>query len=70
MKIIRFPERSKWQQLVERPHLDVSQLNQTVSTVLSEIKTRGDEAVKEYEEKFDHVKLSSLAVTEDEITAF
>ena len=49
MKIIRFPERSKWQQLVERPHLDVSQLNQTVSTVLSEIKTRGDEAVKEYE---------------------
>ena len=67
MKIIRFPERSKWQQLVERPHLDVSQLNQTVSTVLSEIKTRGDEAVKEYEEKFDHVKLSSLAVTEDEM---
>ena len=67
MKIIRFPERSKWQQLVERPHLDVSQLNQTVSTVLSEIKTRGDEAVKEYEEKFDHVQLSSLAVTEDEM---
>lgn len=67
MKIIRFPERSKWLQLVERPHLDVSQLNQTVSTVLSEIKTRGDEAVKEYEEKFDHVQLSSLAVNEDEI---
>jgi histidinol dehydrogenase len=52
---------------VERPHLDVSQLNQTVASVLADVKQRGDEAVKGYELKFDHVDLPSLEVTKAEI---
>lgn len=52
---------------MERPHLDVSQLNATVASVLDEVKRRGDEAVKEYEQKFDHVSLQSLAVSGDEM---
>ena len=67
MRIIRNPQRDQWQQIVERPHLDVSQLNQTVSQVLADIRERGDEAVREYEQKFDHVTLSSLRVTDEEI---
>ena len=67
MKIYRFPEKSEWATIIERPHLDVSQLNATVASVLADVKQRGDEAVKEYEEKFDHVSLNSLAVTEEEI---
>ena len=35
--------------------------------MLSDVRTRGDEAVKEYEERFDHAVLTSLAVTEAEI---
>ena len=27
MNIIRYPERSEWAKIVERPHLDMSQLN-------------------------------------------
>ena len=67
MNIIRYPERSEWQKIVERPHLDVSQLNETVASVLADVKLRGDEAVKGYELKFDHVDLSTLEVTKDEI---
>jgi histidinol dehydrogenase len=67
MNIIRYPEKSEWQKIVERPHLDVSQLNETVASVLADVKQRGDEAVKGYELKFDHVDLSSLEVTKDEI---
>jgi len=67
MKIYRFPEKNEWAKIIERPHLDVSQLNTTVAAVLSDIKQRGDKAVKEYEEKFDHVSLDLLAVTEEEI---
>ena len=52
---------------MERPHLDVSQLNQTVASVLADVKQRGDEAVKGYELKFDHVDLPSLEVTKAEI---
>jgi histidinol dehydrogenase len=67
MKIIRYPEKGEWKKIVERPHLDVSQLNAIVKSVLDDIRANGDKAVMAYEEKFDHVKLSSLAVSEAEI---
>ncbi len=53
--------------IVERPHLDVSQLNETVASVLADVRQRGDEAVKGYELKFDHVDLQTLEVTQGEI---
>lgn len=67
MKIYRYPAAADFAQICERPHLDVSQLNGLVATVLADIRENGDEAVKRYEEKFDHVVLDSLAVTEAEI---
>jgi histidinol dehydrogenase len=67
MNIIRYPEKNEWTALVERPRLDVSQLNATVSAVLADVRQHGDEAVKRYEEQFDHAQLDDLAVTEEEI---
>lgn len=67
MNVIKYPSKVTWPELVKRPHLDVSQLNATVQSVLDDVKQRGDEAVKSYEEKFDHVVLNSLAVSEEEI---
>ena len=67
MNIIRFPEKKDWAKIVERPHLDVSKLNDTVASVLADIRKRGDDAVKGYELKFDHVDLPSLAVTDEEM---
>lgn len=67
MKVIKYPAKEEWSEIVKRPHLDVSQLNATVQGVLDDVKNHGDEAVKRYEEKFDHARLDSLAVTEAEI---
>ena len=67
MNIIEYPARKDWAKIVERPHLDVTQLNATVSAVLADVKARGDEAVKGYELKFDHVDLDSLAVSKGEM---
>lgn len=67
MKVIKYPAKEEWSEIVKRPHLDVSQLNATVQSVLDDVKNHGDEAVKRYEEKFDHAHLDSLAVTEAEI---
>jgi len=49
--------------------MDVSQLNDTVAAVLADIRQRGDEAVKGYELKFDHVDLNELAVSDAEMKA-
>lgn len=67
MKVIKYPAKEEWSEIVKRPHLDVSQLNATVQGVLDDVKNHGDEAVKRYEEKFDHAHLDSLAVTEAEL---
>ncbi|MDD4534330.1 MAG: histidinol dehydrogenase, partial [Prevotella sp.] len=67
MNIIKYPLRSEWASIVERPHLDVSQLNATVANILEDIKAHGDEAVKRFEEQFDHVSLDDLAVSKYEV---
>jgi len=67
MNIVKYPAREQWAEIVERPHLDVTQLNATVAAVLADVRQRGDEAVKGYELKFDHVDLESLAVSEKEM---
>ena len=67
MKKYIYPTPEDWKELTERPHLDVTQLNATVAKVLNEVKTEGDNAVKKYEEMFDHVVLDSLAVSQTEM---
>ena len=67
MKVIKYPAKEEWSEIVKRPHLDVSKLNATVQGVLDDVKKHGDEAVKRYEEMFDHAHLDSLAVTGAEI---
>lgn len=67
MNIIKYPTPNQYAAICERPHLDVSQLNATVASVLEDIKTQGDKAVIAYEEKFDKVKLTQLAVSDEEM---
>ena len=67
MRIIKYPSRNDWKEIIERPHLDVSQLNATVASVLQDIRMKGDETVKFYEEKFDHAILTSVAVSQEEM---
>ena len=67
MKTFLYPDKSVWASIVERPHLDVSTLTSTVQAVLDDVKARGDEAVKEYELKFDKAVLEQLAVTQEDM---
>lgn len=54
-------------EILRRPVLNTDTLRNTVKEVLDKVKTEGDKAVREYEERFDKVKLDSLGVTETEI---
>lgn len=69
MNYIEYPDKEAYAAICERPHIDVSQLNSIVEGVLDNIRENGDAAVKVYEEKFDHVRLDSLAVTPEELEA-
>ena len=67
MKKILYPNKSEWAEMLRRPVLNVDTLFENVGTILKEVRTNGDKAVIEYEERFDKVKLESLAVSEAEI---
>ena len=67
MKIYKYPKLEQWSEITSRPRLDLTKLNETVSNVLADIRKRGDEAVREYELKFDKAELTDLAVTDAEM---
>lgn len=64
-----FPDREQWPSILERPSLDNSQLEATVSQVLQRIQAEGDQALKHYTKQFDGVALDSFIVTEAEMEA-
>ena len=67
MKKILYPNQGDWADILKRPVLSMETLRGTVCEVLDKIKAEGDKAVIEYEERFDKVKLESLAVTDAEM---
>lgn len=66
MEIIKYPAEPDWERLLTRSTLDTTRLFSTVQAVLDEVRKKGDEAVKEFEKKFDKAELASLAVSEAE----
>ena len=57
------------QTILRRAETDISAYMETAREISEDVRKNGDEAVLRYTEKFDHVKLSAIAVTQDEIEA-
>ena len=64
---ILYPGRGAWPRLMQRGITDTSAVRETVAAVLADVRRRGDQALLEYEERFDGVTLTSLRVSEAEM---
>ncbi|WNJ18723.1 histidinol dehydrogenase [Pontibacter sp. G13] len=69
MKVITQPNRTTWGDLLKRPVFDLSELEGRVLPVLQAIRQRGDEALREFTQKFDQVEIDSFLVSQEEISA-
>ncbi len=67
MEIIKNPPRKDWENILKRPTIDLNELEAKVSSILSDIKLNGDEAVKKYSLQFDKIALDSFKVSETEV---
>lgn len=67
IKVIKYPDKKEWKELVKRPVFENVSLEKTVRKILENVKTKGDKAVRKYTKEFDGVKLKKLAVSETEI---
>jgi histidinol dehydrogenase len=62
MLVFEYPERSQWPALLQRPVLDTTALETSVSNILAAVKQEGDAAVRRYAQQFDKVQLTALEV--------
>ena len=68
MKIIKYPAREEWKSILARPVFDSSLLFDKVKTILDDVRSRGDAAVREYTKQFDKVDIDLLQVSEEEFS--
>lgn len=67
MKVIKYPQKEEWSEILKRPSLGDEIVNKAVLEILDDVKMNGDEAVRRYTEKFDHVKVADFKVTLQEL---
>lgn len=67
MKLIKYPDRSQWNEILKRPVLETENLFDIVRNIINRVRAGGDRVVMEYEAVFDKAELTSLAVTSAEI---
>ncbi|GGF75122.1 histidinol dehydrogenase [Wenyingzhuangia marina] len=67
MKTYNNPAKNTWAAITQRPAKEANTLGATVKAVFEDIKENGDQALKNYTEKFDGVILSDLKVSQQEI---
>ena len=67
MKIIEYPSRETWNEILKRPVLETKNLFDNVQKIIDDVRENGDSAVIEYESIFDKVNLETLIVSETEI---
>jgi histidinol dehydrogenase len=68
-QIINNPPQTEWPQLLQRPAMDTASLEDKVASILADVKSNGDAAVKKYAAMFDGVELNELKVSPAEIEA-
>ncbi|HTE10092.1 MAG TPA: histidinol dehydrogenase [Chitinophagaceae bacterium] len=69
MKVYRYPDKNDWKEILKRPSFDASALEQKVKTILDEVKTGGDIALKHFTKQFDGIEPDDLLVNESAINA-
>ncbi len=67
MKIISYPKREDWPELVKRPVMDQLSLEKKVRKLLQKVKNGGDKSLKKFTKDFDGVRIKKLLVSDKEI---
>ncbi|MCD8444358.1 histidinol dehydrogenase [Tenacibaculum finnmarkense] len=67
MKIIKYPAKKDWASLCKRAILNQNNLQETVQTVLNDVKINQNKTLTKYAKLFDKVSLTSFEINQQEI---
>ena len=68
MRNIIYPKKETWPEILKRPTQTVKEIETTVNQVFEDVQKNGDTAIKKYTKKFDKVAVTTLKVTQEEIS--
>jgi len=69
MKTIRYPSQAEWSDLCARPAISRNDLENLVKNIIERVKDAGDNAIREFSEKYDGFAPGSLKVENEAIAA-
>lgn len=67
MKIYRYPTKDTWADLVKRPVFERNEISALIAGIFKEVEKNGDQALMEFNRKFDKAETPSISVTETEV---
>ncbi|MEN7549845.1 histidinol dehydrogenase [Rapidithrix thailandica] len=67
MQVINYPTPEQYATIIQRPVMDFEEIEQRVRPIMEAVKTRGDEALREYSLQFDKVAIRDIRVTPEEL---
>jgi len=67
MKINRYPQKENWQELVKRPVLQREKLTEVIADIFTAVEKNGDQALLDFNKKFDQAEIKDIKVSEQEI---
>ncbi|NMC37289.1 MAG: histidinol dehydrogenase [Bacteroidales bacterium] len=67
MKTYKYPPQEKWDELCRRPATDTSEFESGVRSIISRVRSEGDNALRDFSFEFDHVTIDNLKVTREEL---
>lgn len=67
-EIVINPVRESWAEMIQRPHIDSENLESVVAEIIRTTRLKGDEAIREYSQKFHGFAPENLWVTPEEIS--
>ncbi len=67
MKINKYPQRKIWPELVKRPVIKREELTELIAGIFNEVDKNGDQALINFNKKFDKAEIKNIKVSEEEI---
>ncbi|PJJ66870.1 histidinol dehydrogenase [Chryseobacterium geocarposphaerae] len=67
MQINKYPERKSWSELIKRPVIKREEITEIISQIFQKVKENGDQALIDFNKKFDGAEIKNIKVSEKEI---
>lgn len=67
MKINKYPSKKTWSEFVKRPIIKREEITEIIVEIFSKVKENGDQALIDFNKKFDQAQIENINVSEEEI---